>query len=246
MEWEDQGIVLSVRRHGESSAILSVFTSSHGRCLGLVKGGMSKGQKSTLQKGNLLAIKWRARLEAHLGTFSCNLLRSNAMKFMDDALKISVLNSACSVVDLVLPEREGYQNLYLQFFSLIDNLSESRFIINYIFWEIDLLQSLGFGLDLSRCCVSGEKEDLFYLSPKTGRAVSEKKGKPYHDRLFPLPSFLISRTNSDSISSVEIKNAFNITTYFLGRYVFGVDKKEPWDRKQLVDRLIKMDTMSSS
>ena len=91
-----------------------------------------------------------------------------------------------------------------------------------------------------------EKKKIYSTFLPKGRAVSEKKGKPYHDRLFPLPSFLISRTNSDSISSVEIKNAFNITTYFLGRHVFGVDKKEPWDRKQLVDRLIKMDTMSSS
>jgi len=246
MEWEDTGIVLSVRKYGETSAIASIFTSSHGRYLGLVKGGVSKAQTSVLQKGNFLAIKWRARLEEHLGTFSCNLLQSNTIKFMDDVLKISTLNSACSIVDLALPEREQYQELYLRFFSLIDNLSESRFIVNYILWEIDLLQSLGFGLDLSRCCVSGKKEDLSYLSPKTGRAVSGKKGKPYHDRLFSLPSFLVNRTNFDSISLSEIKNAINITTYFLGRHVFSADKKEPWDRKQLVDRLIKMDTIFSS
>ena len=243
MEWEDTGIVLSVRRYGETSAIVSVFTSNHGRYLGLVRGGMSKAQKSTLQKGNFLTVKWRARLEAQLGTFSCNLLQSNIIKFMDDILKISILNSACAIIDFALPEREEYPDLYSKFFNLIDNLAKSSFIVDYVLWEIDLLQNLGFGLDLSKCCVSGSKKDLRYLSPKTGRAVSSQEGKSYHDRLFLLPSFVLTRTSSNNVSPSEIKNAINITTYFLSKHVFGTDNKEPWDRKQLVDRLIKMDTI---
>jgi len=218
MDFTDDAIVLSARRHGEANLVLSALTREHGRHLGLVKGGASRRQRPLLEIGNLLKVTWRARLEEQLGNFTVEPLGAVAATLLDDPLRLAALSAACAVADVVLPEREPHEDVYRATAALIDAISAATdWPAAYVRWELALLAALGFGLDLSKCAATGETADLVYVSPKTGRAVSRAAGQGYHDRLLPLPLFLIDAAATPD--TADLLAGLRLTGYFLDRHV---------------------------
>lgn len=218
MDFTDDAIVLSTRRHGEANLVLSALTKEHGRHLGLVKGGASRRQRPGLEIGNRLTVTWRARLEEQLGNFTVEPNGSVSAQLLDDPLRLAGLASAVAVADIVLPEREPHEDVFAATTTLIAAIAEgdSDWPAEYVRWELALLTSLGFGLDLSRCAVTGETADLAYVSPKSGRAVGRAAGQGYRDRLLPLPPFL---TVDAAPSRDDVLAGLRLTGFFLDRHV---------------------------
>jgi DNA repair protein RecO (recombination protein O) len=217
MHWSEEGIVLAVRRHGETSAILEVFTRLHGRSLGLVRGGRSRLLRPVLQPGNTIFVTWRARLEDHLGLFTVELTSPRAALLMEDAFKLAGLNTVLGLASL-LPEREPHPRLYDATMLLLERLEEdSVWPALLARWELGLLDELGFGLDLRSCAATGTNQALAYVSPRTGRAVSLEAGEPYRERLLKLPAFLTDAGGSPDDS--DIADGLRLTGYFIERHV---------------------------
>jgi DNA repair protein RecO (recombination protein O) len=219
MQWRDIGFVLAVRRHGESALIVELLTRERGRHAGLVRGGQSPRARAILQPGNEVAAAWRGRLDEHLGTIGCELIRAHAARFLDDPGKLTGLTSAASLVIAALPEREPQPDVFASLARLLEALdSAANWRARYVRWERDLLAALGFGLDLSRCAVSGVTADLAYVSPRTGRAVSRAVGMPHHDKLLSLPGFLWHDAPADE---TELALGMSLTGHFLVHHIFA-------------------------
>lgn len=218
MEWRDQGILLSSRRHGEASAIIEVFTPSRGRHAGVVRGGASRKMAPVLQPGAQLDLAWRARLEDHIGTFTAEPLRSRAAASMDNRLSLAGLNAVCALLLFCLPEREAHARLYRRTETLLDLLDQPDiWPLAYLRWEMVLLEELGFGLDLSGCAVLGvQANDLSYVSPRTGRAVSRAGAGEWANKLLPLPPCLLGEGMAED---TEVAEALGVTGYFLHQRV---------------------------
>jgi DNA repair protein RecO (recombination protein O) len=217
MEWNDDAIVLSSRAHGESGVILELLTREHGRHAGLVRGGASRRVKPTLQPGNSVHVQWRARLEEHLGSFTCELARARAGELMDSREALAGLNAFTAVLNAAMPEREAHAPVFLSGEILLDAMTDegaAHWLTLYVRWEAGLLEALGFGLDFSECAATGAKDDLAYVSPKTGRAVSRAGAGIYANRLFRLPRFLLD-AGADEPGSDEIAAGLALTGHFL-------------------------------
>ena len=244
MEWSDRGIVLSARRHGESSAVVNALTATHGRHAGLVRGAKRAG--GTFEPGNLVQLRWRARLEEHLGNFQAELMHSFAAAVLDDPLKLAALTSACALVDTALAERERHDKVFESLSGLLIALEQGTSTDwqgIYVRFEFDLLTDLGFGLDLSQCAATGRNDTLIFVSPKTGRAVSAAAGEPYRDRLLPLPGFLL-KSETPALPK-EIADGLRLTGSFLERHVFAPHgKKFPLARTRLIDRIVASDNLA--
>lgn len=235
MEWRDEGALLAMRPHGESAAIIEVFTKAHGRHAGVVRGGASRKMAATLQPGSQLAVVWRARLDDHIGAFTVEPLKSRA-GVLSDRLALSGLTSICALLRAVLPEREAHPALWLRTVSLLDALGSEGWPATYIRWEICLLEELGFGLDLDRCAVTGASDGLAFVSPRTGRAVSVAGAGEWADRLLPLPPGL---AGEGAMTPAALRDGLAITTHFLGRELAPVLQGRPLPeaRSRLVDLL---------
>src|SRR5688500_16110003 len=191
MEWSEEGIVVGTRRHGETDVILEVVTSGRGRHLGLVKGGRSRRLRPVVQPGNTLALTWRARLDEHLGNFRVEPVRERSGL---TASAVGAFGLALAAVHLrLLPERDPHPRLYGALAALLDGFDRPALAAEMMArFELMLLDELGFGLDLTSCAATGGRNELIFVSPKSGRAVSREAGGPYADRLLPLPSFLLA------------------------------------------------------
>ncbi len=236
MEWRDTGFVLAARRHGETSLIVELLTREHGRHAGLVRGGQSPRRRALLQPGNSVAASWRGRLPEHLGTLDCELLRAHAAPLLDDPDRLAALGAATALLLAALPEREPHTDLYLSFEALLAVLdSATGWAQSYVAWECDLLRGLGFGLDLARCAVTGATDDLAYVSPRSGRAVSRAAGRPYHDKLLPLPGFLWREAPA---GRPEIVAGLALTRHFLVHHLLAPHGgKLPEARERLAERM---------
>lgn len=213
MEWRDEGILLLVRPHGENAAIIECLTAEHGRHAGVVRGGAGRRMGPILQPGAQLDVRWRARLEEHIGSFQPELLRSRAGIAMSGRLSLAGMNAVLHLLAFCLAEREPYRDLYLRSERLLDLLGQDDiWPFAYLQWELELLDDLGFGLDLTRCAVTGQQEDLVYVSPKSGRAVSRAGAGDWADRLLPLPPVLLGQGDA---TDAEIADALRVTGYFL-------------------------------
>lgn len=242
MEWTDEAIVLSARPHGESAAVATLLTREHGRHAGLVQGARSARQRGVLEAGNLVGARWRARLPEHLGAFSLELDRSVAAGLLDDPLRLAALVSACSVCEAALPEREPHGPVYDGFRALLVALGSEFWDAAYVRWELGVLQELGFGLDLTRCAATGTNDQLAYVSPRTGRAVSLSAGEAYRDRLLPLPGFLIGRGAADP---EEVGRGLLLSGHFLERTAMAAGGIGlPAARARFVERYRKSATSS--
>jgi len=237
MDWRDEGTLLSVRKHGETSAIIEVFTASHGRHAGVVRGGTSRKIAPVLQPGAQLDVAWRARLEEHLGSFTVEPLKSRAAAVMGDRAALAGLNAMTALLAFALPEREPHPRLYERSVAMFDLLGKTdAWPVAYLQWERALLEELGFGLDLTECAVTGAREDLVFVSPKSGRAVSADGAGAWADRLLPLPAELLGVVTGDLAG---LADGLRTTGHFL---VHGLahslgDKPLPEARARLVDML---------
>lgn len=233
MDWQDDGIILSVRKHGESSAIVSVLTREHGRHAGLVRGGAGKRMSGILQPGNRVQASWRARLPDHLGTYTMEPAGAYAAAALGDAPRLAALTSACALIEAALPEREPHPAVLEGLEILLGAIDDDTvWPTIYVKWELGLLQELGFGLDLTACAATGVTDDLTFVSPRSGRAVSAAAAGPYKERLLPLPGFLLAGDRDADIAA-----GLRLTGYFLENHVFlHRDAHLPAARKRLAER----------
>ncbi|MEO0623609.1 MAG: DNA repair protein RecO [Pseudomonadota bacterium] len=213
MDWRDEGLLLSVRRHGETGAVIEVLTAEHGRHAGLVHGGGGVRLGSVLQPGAQLALEWRARLDEHLGTYKVEPIKSRAAQIMADRARLSGLNAISAMILITIPERAPDERLYKATLAMADLLASDDpfWPSSYALWELELLTALGFGLDLERCAATGTRGDLCYVSPRTGRAVSRSAGAVWADKLLPLPGFLIGKGH---VTIGAVREALRLTGYF--------------------------------
>jgi len=236
MEWRAEGILLSLRKHGESGAIIETLTAEHGRHAGLMHGGTSRRHTATLQPGNQISMTWRGRLSDNLGTYSAvELIQSRAATALGDREALAVLDSTRALLTTLLPERAAMPALYTGTLALLDALEDADARrLAYGRWEVMLLAELGFALDLDRCAVTGAREGLAYVSPKSGRAVTAETGAEYADRLLPLPAFLTATGMAPDRTALA--DALAMTGYFLETWAIqnGLDRAVPPARERLL------------
>jgi DNA repair protein RecO (recombination protein O) len=227
MEWTDEGIVLGVRRHGESSAIVELLTRGHGRHLGLVRGGASSRMRPMLQPGNTVSAVWRARLDEHLGTYALEGLQMRAATLLTSPHQVYGVTHLTGLVRL-LPERDPHDDIYVLLEATLndfENVADAA--VQMVHFELAILSELGFGLDLGSCAATGATDDLIYVSPKSGSAVSRAAGEPWRDKLLRLPAFLrdesaggnLSRIQARDLSDEDLLDGFRLTGLFLLRHV---------------------------
>lgn len=236
MEWRDEGTLLSVRKHGEGQAIIEVFTAEHGRHLGVVRGGGSRRMAPLLQPGARLDLSWRARLDQHIGAFTVEPLQSRAALVIGDRLALAGLNALVALLSFSLPERAPHPGFYARTELLFDGLGHPDWRLAYLRWELLLLEEMGFGLDLGDCAVTGTRDDLAFVSPRTGRAVSREAAGTWAPRLLRLPPCLLGQGPA---SAADIADGLRLTGHFLASWLAAElgDRPLPPARQRLIDSL---------
>ncbi len=244
MDWSSEGYILSTRKHGETSAIIDVFTRDKGRHQGLVRGGIGRRMRPVLQPGNQVRVEWRGRLSEHLGNYSVEGINSRAAELMDDRLSLSGLNAMTAMCREMLPEREVHAEIFDVFEIVLANLHNiDVWPALYIRWEAGLLSALGYGLDFTRCAATGANDNLTHISPRSGRAVSASAAEPYLDKLLRLPPFI----RGEGFSTPEdILDGLKLTGHFLEtRVQWNLNRTLPEARHQLIERLLASDIAQS-
>ena len=237
MEWNAPGVIVAAAPYGEGDALASIFTEEHGVHKGLARGGLSRARISTWQVGNLVEARWVARLSDQLGSYAAELVHPAAAMAMQDALSLAILQAACALAEGALPEREPHGRVFGGLLHLIAHLQPGTASLEeYVRWELELLGDLGFGLDLAACAVTGAREGLAFVSPRTGRAVSGEAAGLWRQRLMPLPAFL----TTDVPACMEaLCEGLRLTGHFLSRDAFGARHKPlPSARLMLYDRAV--------
>jgi DNA repair protein RecO (recombination protein O) len=218
MHWLDDGIVLGVRKHGEANAILELMTRAHGRHLGLVRGGAGSRMRPVLQPGNAVHVTWSARLDDHLGTYTVEGLNLRAGSLLTSSHAVYAVTHLAALARL-LPERDPHEAVHDSLDMILDALDDPALAgAHVVHFEMQMLVELGFGLDLSSCAATGQTDDLIYVSPKSGRAVSRGAGAEWQHRLLSLPAFM-AQDNHGAPSAADIAQGFQLTGFFLARDV---------------------------
>ena len=239
IEGREEAVVLAVRRHGEANVILEVLSDGQGRHAGVVRGGGGRKLAPVLQPGAQLDVTWKARIADHLGSFTVEPVRSRAASVMGNALALSGLNGVTGLLASLLPERQAQPGLYEGTVTLLDLIGATdAWPLAYLHWEMDLLEALGVGLDLSACAATGAKQDLIYVSPKSGRAVSRMGAGEWADRMLPLPPVMLGHGPGEN---AEIAAALGTTGHFLQA---AQDRPLPPARARLIDHLTRSLTRS--
>ncbi|MCD7060776.1 DNA repair protein RecO [Pelagibacterium xiamenense] len=224
MEWSAEGLIIGVRKHGETSLILETMVPGRGRCFGLVRGGRSRKQAAALQPGNSALLTWRARLEDHLGLFTAEVTTMRAAVLIADRTRLYLSQMLADHLRL-LPERDPHDTLLEAVLMLLDeHFDDAELGVELARFELYLLEELGFGLDLETCAVTGVHENLTHVSPKSGRAVCAEEAEPYKDRLLRLPRFLTADVPPEP---GDVAAAFVLTGHFLDRHVWTARQIEP-------------------
>ena len=241
MEWRDEGVILSARPFAETGTIIMAMTAEHGRHAGLARGNRIRAQ---LQPGTMVTLTWRARLAEHLGTYAAEPSASALAAVYDQPLRLDALASACALVEAAVPERTPNRSIYEGLAALLSVLPGEAWDAAYVSWEIGLLGALGFGLDLSRCAATGRNDQLAFVSPRSGRAVSLSAAEPYRDRLLPLPGFLVG---SGDVTPADVLDGLALTGHFLERGLFGQSHQPvPSARTRYVEHYRRSATASGS
>ena len=237
MEWDDDAFVLSARSHGEAGAIVEVLTERYGRFAGHVAGGASRRMKPFLQPGGRVVARYRARTADQLGSLAMEPVGEGPAALFDDPLALAGLSAAAAVVQGALPEREPHPGAFAALEALMSALAfDAIWPAIFVRFEAGLLDELGFGLDLSRCGATGVVDDLVYVSPRTGRAVSRDAGAPYADRMLALPPFLLS--SQGGLAEGDVAAGLALTSHFLEQFVFGpLNRPLPPARVWLIEKL---------
>jgi len=237
MEFEDEAYVLTARVHGETGAIVELLTREHGKWAAYVAGGASRRMKPFLQAGARVLVVYHSRVSDQLGSAKLEAVGEGPSALFDDALALAGLASAAAIVSGALNERETHEEIFNGFEALVAALAfEDVWPAVMVRFEAGLLQALGFGLDLSKCAVTGDLDDLVWVSPRSGRAVSRAAGEPYRDRLLPLPMFLLSA--QAGLEAGDVGKGLDLTGRFLHDFIFGpLNRPLPPARMWLLDRL---------
>lgn len=235
IEWSDDALVLAARPHGETSAVLQLLTREHGRHAGLLRGAFGRRNRGLLEPGNQVTAKWQARLADHLGTFSCELTAAHSARLLDDPDRLAALSAAAALCEEALPERESHPLCFDAFLALIEALEGEHWAETYVRWELGILGELGFGLDLANCAAGGDNNQLAYVSPRSGRAVSLAAAAPFRERLLALPSFLAGQGGQGG--KTEVAQGLRLTGYFFERHIFHPRERQlPSARRRLQER----------
>ena len=233
--WEDEGLILSRTKYSESSLILKVFSSKYGIRKGLVRGGKKNRSSFIYETGNLVNIIWRGRNEEALGSFRCELIKTNSALFINNSLKFTALISTLNLIEFTLLENDPEDVLYKYTVELIDKIYDNKnWLKNYVFWELKLLEKIGFGLNLNECVLTSSKKDLKYVSPTSGCAVSSAVDKKWINKLLLLPKFLIE---NDDATIQDIINGLKLTQVFLEKFSQSINKKIPFTRNHFIDNI---------
>lgn len=219
LEWNETGIILSLRPHGENGGVVSLLTENYGRTMGYVYGATSAKSRGVLEIGNVVNARWQAKSSGQLGSFTLELEKSHAADVMHDPARLTALQSACAIADRCLPEREKHGAVYGGLRALLQSFDTDIWGASYIFWELGLLRELGFGLDLAKCVSTGVVDNLLYVSPKSGCAVSAEAGEAYKDRLLALPPFLRGQARFED---ADVLDGLRLTGHFLLHRVFAL------------------------
>ncbi|MCB8874289.1 DNA repair protein RecO [Acidisoma silvae] len=221
-EWEEPGIVLDARAYGDADLIVSTFTAGQGLHKGLVRGGASRRQVALWQSGNLAALRWVGRLPEQLGHLTGEMVQAIAPGAMDDALSLALLRAACATAAGALPEREPQPASFSALLNLLPRIAaQLASPADLVRFELSLLTDLGYGLDLSSCAVTGATQNLAFVSPRTGRAVTTEAAGAWAGKLLPLPAFLRPGANIGGEDAAEWRDALRLTGHFLERDAFG-------------------------
>ncbi len=211
-QFEDQGIILSVRAHGEGGAVVHVLSENNGKCGGYVNGAQSSSRlKSFLQQGNIVSFDWQSKTDGQLGRFDLELETDIALSVMDDARALLALRSVCGLLDMFLPEREEHPALFHGTYAFLNILRTDQWPPTYIMWEMAFLKEMGYGIDMTKCAVTGVTDNLTHISPKSGRAVCAAEAEPYASKLLEIPQFL----QGEDLADDDIVKGLKLTGYFL-------------------------------
>jgi DNA repair protein RecO (recombination protein O) len=237
IEWEAPGVILAIAPYGEGDVVATILTADHGAWRGLARGGASRARASTWQAGNIVEARWTGRLADHLGSYTGELAEAVAARAMAAPWSLAVMNAALSLTASALPEREPHPRLLAALLRVLASLSQGKMAAAELArMELILLADLGFALDLDRCAVTGVREDLAYVSPRTGRAVSRNAAGAYTGRLLKLPQFL--HASQIPAEEGELNDALCLTGHFLARDVFGAQNRDlPAARHSLMQKL---------
>ncbi len=234
MKFNDEGIIISLKKYGENSLLLKVFSKNHGIFSGFVKSAKSSKDKALFQIGNLISFEYRNRIEENLGQFFyLDLVKSYSSQFIFDKLKLDCIKSLFSIINAAFLERESQTFLFERLHSFLEQITQETFhkneiLSSYIKLELKILQTIGYGLDLSCCAVTNQSDDLVFVSPKSARAVCLEAGKPYQSRLLKLPRFLVNDNESPTASC--IKEGLTLSGFFLEKFLFS--EKSPESSQQ--------------
>lgn len=238
MQWTSEAIILKQEPFSDDKLLCHMFSSTHGLYKGLLT--LGKKTRNQIQVGNIVEATWRARLEEHLGSYYCELLKPLSMNILNDKLKLTSVLSLCSILSTCLPTRTIEPRIYDETLSYLLTLKDHHsWLIDYIKLELLILQELGYGLNLDSCSVTGSKKDLYYVSPKTGNVVSKEVGKDYHDKLFILPQFLIQDYNQSDITKDGIINGLKLIEYFIDQRIYKENSKAIPEIRVRFTKLIK-------
>jgi DNA repair protein RecO (recombination protein O) len=238
MHLETQAIVCAVRSHGEHGAIVRALTLANGLMAGYVRGGRSRRLRPILLPGNLIQAEYRARTEEQLAQLSVELVHSRA-PLHSEALPAAAIDWATALTATTLPESQAYPRLYDTLDAVLAAVEAAPAAKGWgaalVRYELLLLAELGFGLDLGECAATGARDNLAFVSPKSGRAVSLEGAGTYKDRLLPLPPFL---REGGPASWEEIFEGLRLTGHFLERDILIERRADILAaRERLVDRL---------
>ena len=231
MEWEDDGLIIHTRTYGDNQLIVTLLTPAHGKRSGMVRLSRQK-YGNPFQVGTCVRAHWHARLEAHLGTLRLESIKNLSAPFLYDATRLKLITCACTLAYDLLPEHDAHPEVYSAYLRFFESLSSDEPLRAYIFLELVLLKELGYGLELTHCALTESTENLVYVSPKTGRAVSQEAGIAYHDRLLTLPHFLVMQNTP--ASPQDLIHALILTRYFLEKHLYTPHQKSlPLQRSAL-------------
>lgn len=237
--WNADGLVLAARPHGENGLILTVLTEQYGRVVGYVPGGAARARRGGLGPGARVVAEWRSRVADQMGTFVVEAGAQPGAALMDDGLRLAALQSACTLCDVALPEREAHPALYHGLSALMDQLAGDMWGVAYVAWEIAFMKEMGYALDFTRCAGGGSPDRLRYMSPKSGVAVSEEMGLIYKAKMLELPEFLKMSPDLELLGALnDVFTGLRLTGYFLEHWVFNHHRSGvPDARLVLVDRV---------
>ena len=246
-EWIDKGIVLSIRKYGEKGLIINILTKEHGRHLGWLSNRGNKNIISYVQPGNIVSVSWKSRLIDQMGNYKIELISSVSGKIFDEKLKLQALSALCSLLEKILPERQKYIEVYNATIAFIDlllldnEINSNNWIEGYVKWEVGILSSIGFSLNLSECAVTGTKNNLYFVSPKTGKAVSKYGAGKFAPKLLKLPHFLGGAKSVGMNFNQEMSAGLKITSYFFeNKLLISINNEKNNCLPKARDRFIEM------